>query len=129
MAARPPPNRSRLPIYLGLGVLAAGGYYLYAAGGDPKVAEKKFEHDAARASSAIKSELPGKGKEYKKGAEEWGDKAKSQFDSTASEISSKLDSSRKEAGRELQKKIDEADRKVEEGAAKAKSGVSSWFGK
>jgi hypothetical protein len=26
------------------------------------------------------------------------------------------------------KKIDEADRKVEEGAAKAKSGISSWFG-
>jgi hypothetical protein len=26
------------------------------------------------------------------------------------------------------KKIDAADRKVEEGASKAKSGISSWFG-
>jgi hypothetical protein len=37
---------------------------------------------------------------------------------------SKLEQYRKDAG----KKIDAADRKVEEGAAKAKSGVSSWFG-
>ena len=34
----------------------------------------------------------------------------------------------KQTGQSLQKKIDEADRKVEEGAAKAKSGISSWFG-
>jgi hypothetical protein len=37
---------------------------------------------------------------------------------------SKLEQYRKDAG----KKIDAADRKVEEGASKAKSGVSSWFG-
>ena len=35
--------RSRLPLVLGLTVAGAGGYYLYAAGGDPKVAEKKIE--------------------------------------------------------------------------------------
>ena len=36
-------SKSRLPLYLGLGVAAAGGYYLYAAGGDPKKATKKLE--------------------------------------------------------------------------------------
>lgn len=36
-------SRSRLPLYLGLGVAGVGGYYLYSAGGDPKVAQKKAE--------------------------------------------------------------------------------------
>lgn len=36
----------------------------------------------------------------------------------------KLEQYRKDAN----KKIDAADRKVEEGASKAKSGISSWFG-
>jgi hypothetical protein len=36
-------SKSRLPLYLGLGAAAAGGYYLYAAGGIPKQATKKFE--------------------------------------------------------------------------------------
>ena len=40
----------------------------------------------------------------------------------------KLEQYRKEASREAMKKIDAVDRKVEEGAAKAKSGISSWFG-
>ena len=35
--------KSRLPLMLGLTVAGAGGYYLYSAGGDPKVAEKKIE--------------------------------------------------------------------------------------
>jgi hypothetical protein len=43
MAGRPPPTKSRLPLYLGLTVAAGAGYYLYTAGGNPKVAEKQFE--------------------------------------------------------------------------------------
>jgi hypothetical protein len=35
---------------------------------------------------------------------------------------------RKEAGKEAMKSVDAFDRKVEEGAAKAKSGILSWFG-
>ena len=31
---------------LGLTVAGAGGYYLYSAGGDPKVAEKKIERES-----------------------------------------------------------------------------------
>jgi hypothetical protein len=32
---------------LGLAAVAGGGYYLYQAGGNPKVAEKKFESKLA----------------------------------------------------------------------------------
>ena len=35
--------RSRLPLYLGAGVVGVGGYYMYRAGGRPKLAEKEAE--------------------------------------------------------------------------------------
>ena len=47
MAGRPPPTKSRLPLYLGTIVAAGAGYYLYTAGGNPKVAEKQFERKQA----------------------------------------------------------------------------------
>ena len=35
---------SKKPIvWIGLGLAGAGGYYLYSAGGDPKVAQKNIE--------------------------------------------------------------------------------------
>jgi hypothetical protein len=40
----------------------------------------------------------------------------------------KFDQYRKDASNKTLEKIDAADRKIEEGAAKAKSGISSWFG-
>lgn len=36
-------TKSRLPLYLGLTAAGGVGYYLYSAGGNPKVAEKQFE--------------------------------------------------------------------------------------
>tara|TARA_R110002003_G_scaffold1005_9_gene22048 strand:- start:15280 stop:15684 length:405 start_codon:yes stop_codon:yes gene_type:complete len=72
-----------------LGVVAAGGvgYYLYSAGGDPKLAEKKAERmysnahgetindltsadDAANAIRRVKGDFPGQDKEAKKAGEE-----------------------------------------------------------
>lgn len=44
------------------------------------------------------------------------------------EAESKIDSARKEAGTELNKAVDSFDKNVTEGASKAKSGISSWFG-
>ena len=70
----------RRPVVLGgVAVAGAAGYYLYTAGGDPKVAEKRLQSasrsptaperetrlttrpkgDAASASAAIKARLPG----------------------------------------------------------------------
>ncbi|KAL3424487.1 hypothetical protein PVAG01_03768 [Phlyctema vagabunda] len=127
--------RSRVPLYLGLTAAGGVGYYLYSAGGSPKVAEKQFESDVAAASAKVKSELPGRTKEAQKDAEKWGTAAGEKFDAAtekaraeASKAEAKLDQYRKEVGKETLKKIDEVDRKVEEGAAKAKSGISSWFG-
>ncbi|KAI9769261.1 MAG: hypothetical protein M1840_004390 [Geoglossum simile] len=134
MSGMPPPNKSRLPLYLGLGVAAIGGYYLYSAG-DPKLARKEIEHDAARASSAVRSEIPGRDKEAMGAGVEWGQKAGSKVDSAvddarvkANTAGSKADQYRKDGERDLQQKIDQVDRKVEEGVSRAKSGVSSWFG-
>jgi len=120
-----------------LGVAAAGGvgYYLYNAGGDPKVAEKKFEADASRVSSQIKNELPGRGKEAKKEGEALVNQAGSKFDQASVDAKSKLaDAEAKarelsqKAGKDLNGAVDKFDKTVEEKAAKAKSGISSWFG-
>jgi hypothetical protein len=35
--------KSQLPLLLGLTAAGGVGYYLYTAGGNPKVAEKQFE--------------------------------------------------------------------------------------
>tara|TARA_R110002060_G_scaffold24879_8_gene33913 strand:+ start:2480 stop:2623 length:144 start_codon:yes stop_codon:yes gene_type:complete len=35
--------KSRAPLYLGLAAAGGVGYYLYNAGGNPKVAEKQVE--------------------------------------------------------------------------------------
>lgn len=42
-------SKSRLPLYLGLAAAGGVGYYFYQAGGDPKVAEKKFEGEVEAA--------------------------------------------------------------------------------
>lgn len=34
-------SKSRLPVYLGLGLAGAGGYYLYNSGGDANAAAEK----------------------------------------------------------------------------------------
>lgn len=36
-------SRSRLPLVLGLTAAGGVGYYLYSAGGDPKVAQRQAE--------------------------------------------------------------------------------------
>ena len=70
----------------GLAAVGAGTYYLYSAGGDPKLAEKKFERmssfntlsrqglivadDAATAARRVKGDFPGRDKEAKKAGEE-----------------------------------------------------------
>lgn len=45
MDSRPPPNKNRLPIYIGVGVAAVAGYYLYTAGGNTTVAKKEVERE------------------------------------------------------------------------------------
>ncbi|KAI1381048.1 hypothetical protein F4677DRAFT_441380 [Hypoxylon crocopeplum] len=128
-------SRSRLPLALGLTAAGGIGYYLYSAGGDPKVARKQAEADAHRASAQFKSELPGRGQEAKKDAEKYGAQAGAKVDSSLGKTQAELQKAAADAeayARDAKaaalKKVDEFDKKVETEASKAKSGISSWFG-
>ncbi|KAI2624999.1 hypothetical protein GGR54DRAFT_545723 [Hypoxylon sp. NC1633] len=128
-------SRSRVPLALGLTAAGGVGYYLYSAGGDPKVAQKKAEADAHRASAQFKSELPGRGEETKKDIEKYGAQAGAKADNALNKTQAELQKAAAEAeayARDAKnatlKKVDEFDKKVEAEASKAKSGISSWFG-
>ncbi|RFU79759.1 calcofluor white hypersensitive [Trichoderma arundinaceum] len=128
-------SRSRMPLVLGLGAAGGIGYYLYSAGGNAKAAEKKFESDAHRASATVKDKLPGRSpnaeKEFKGYGQEAGakiDKAWAEADREAGKLKSNAEAYAKDAKSEALRAVDKFDHKVEDGAAKAKSGISGWFG-
>ncbi|KAF2840145.1 hypothetical protein M501DRAFT_1015222 [Patellaria atrata CBS 101060] len=126
------------------GVAVAGGigYYLYQAGGSPKVAEKKFEHDAARLSSSMRSELPGREKEAKTEAKVLGAETGKKFDnamSEAKETTHKVDSKLEEYRANAEKKMEEYKKETESGLKSAvdkfdkttmekASQAKGWFG-
>ncbi|RCI09274.1 hypothetical protein L249_1539 [Ophiocordyceps polyrhachis-furcata BCC 54312] len=130
-------SRSRMPLILGTAAIGGIGYYLYNAGGNAKVAEDKFQNDVHRASANIKSQLPTTSSSDKteKDLRRYGsdagakiDDALAEADKQASKIKSNAEAYARDIRAEANKSIDKFDSKVEEGAAKAKSGVSSWFG-
>ncbi|KAI5467155.1 hypothetical protein BGZ63DRAFT_18762 [Mariannaea sp. PMI_226] len=129
-------SRSRLPLILGVGAATGVGYYLYQAGGDRKAAEAKFESDAHRAAVNGKSHLPGARKtdfenDLKSFAQNAGakvDEAIAEADKQASITRSTIESYAKDTKAEALKAVDKFDHKVEDGAAKAKGGIMSWFG-
>lgn len=141
MAAR------RTSVWLGAGAVGLGAYYMYQAGGSPKVAEKQMEHDAARLSSKVRGELPGKEKEAKTEAKVYAEQAGQKIDraiddakATTNKVDAKLegyrtnaekklDEYRKEAGKDLTSAVDKFDKTVEQKAAQSKSWIGSWFGK
>ncbi|KAK5992356.1 hypothetical protein PT974_05760 [Cladobotryum mycophilum] len=125
-------SRSRIPLVLGLGAAGGVGYYLFQAGGDTKAAEKKFESDLNKAAGRAQTgsspdaerELKGYGKEA--GAKI--DKTWAEADKQAGKLKKDAEAYAKDAKAEALKAVDKFDQKVEEGAAKAKGGISSWFG-
>ncbi|KAK2751725.1 hypothetical protein FQN55_009166 [Onygenales sp. PD_40] len=127
-------SKSRMPMYLGLAVAGAGGYYLYSAGGDPKRATRKFENDASRAGSKIRGEAGkavGTGEKVGAHIDEAAEKAK-RADERAAEYAKegvqKIEKVGHETAVDVNAKIDAFDKEVEQKAAEAKKGVSSWFG-
>lgn len=44
--------KSQLPLYLGIAAAGGVGYYLYTAGGSPKVAEKQFESTSPKGTTS-----------------------------------------------------------------------------
>ncbi|KAF3490961.1 uncharacterized protein GIQ15_00478 [Arthroderma uncinatum] len=139
-----PPNvpsvpKSRLPLWLGLAALGAGGYYLYSAGGDPKRATQKFESDASRALHGGK---PTSSTAAEKTGAQAGAKLDDAYDSVrdtarkfdegaverAKQGMDKLDKASHETAKDLSGKLESFDKAVEQKAAEAKSGLSSWLG-
>ncbi|KAK1783474.1 hypothetical protein QBC45DRAFT_399420 [Copromyces sp. CBS 386.78] len=129
-------SQSRVLPMLGAGVVGLGGYYIWKSSGSPSAAEKKFEADLHRGAAKIKSEMPGsshtdarhEGAEYGKQIGSKIDDAVSQADKTYSATKSQAEALAKDTKAEALKKVDQFDRTVEQKAAEAKSGVSSWFG-
>ncbi|KAL7949551.1 hypothetical protein V8C42DRAFT_214892 [Trichoderma barbatum] len=128
-------SKSRMPLILGAGAVGGIGYYLYGAGGNAKAAEKKFESDVDRASAKIRGKLPGDSPNAEKSLKGYGqetgakiDKAVADVDKEAYKLKKDAEAYAKDAKSEALKAVDKFDQKVEDGAAKAKSGISGWFG-
>jgi hypothetical protein len=124
-------SKSRMPALLGLTAAGGIGYYLYSAGGNPKVAQKQAEADAHKASAEVRSHLPGRSSQVQKDAESFGAQVGAKADSALGKTQAELAKARADAeayAKDVKagtlKKVDEFDRKVEAEAAKAKS----WFG-
>jgi len=127
-------SRTRVPLIVGLTAAGGIGYYLYGAGGNPKIAETKFESDVHKASANVKSHLPGTSPNVEGSAKTYGkeagakiDKAWGEADKKAGQAKSNAEAYAKEAKADALRAVDKFDNKVEDGAAKAKSGISSWF--
>ncbi|QIW94628.1 hypothetical protein AMS68_000146 [Peltaster fructicola] len=127
----------------GAGLVAvAGGYYLYQAGGSPKAAEKRFEHDVTKAASSVRGELPGKTDELKSGAKVYAADAGKKIDDLTHDAKrgianadakleqyrasaeKNIDAALKETRKEVNAAVDSFDKNV----SQAKSSVSGWFG-
>lgn len=100
---------------------------LYSAGGDPKLAQKKAEADASKASAKIKSEVPGKTKEAEKKAESLSQEASSNLEKANKDAQKALKDAearaaeyKDKAGKELNKAVDKFDATVEKKAAEGK---------
>ncbi|KAI9709208.1 MAG: hypothetical protein M1812_007731 [Candelaria pacifica] len=117
--------RARVPLAIGVVVAGAGGYYLYAAGGDSKVAQKKAEgehnlphvHDQAY-PFAPQADAARIGGSRQKSAQKQGEEI-------AQELGSKLDHTVDEA----RSKLSDADQKVEKYTKDLSKQVSSELGR
>lgn len=94
-------KKSNIGLYVGVALAGGVGYYLYTAGGSPKVAEKQFEGlshstrtqrttltliaaDVSKASAKVQEQLPGRANQAKKDGEKWASEAGAKLDSAVS---------------------------------------------
>ncbi|KAL8674645.1 MAG: hypothetical protein Q9168_000953 [Polycauliona sp. 1 TL-2023] len=136
----------------GVTIVAGGAYYLYSAGGNPGVAEKKLEHDVSAAGARLKGQDLSTKEAQKKG-EVFAKEAGATFDRAADDVrgnirqadqvitskmheaGTKVDQLKDEGtkafndtGKQLQQTADSFDKKVNQKTSEAKSGISSWLG-
>ncbi|EGY13331.1 hypothetical protein VD0002_g7776 [Verticillium dahliae] len=127
-------SKSKAPLAIGLTAAGGIGYYLFAAGGSPKVAEKKAEADAHRAAASIKSHLPGRDVGAQGTLGDAAARTGAKIDHAAAEADkqfgiakSNAEAFAKDAKAETLKSINEFDHKVENKASEVKKAASSWF--
>ncbi|KAL9021556.1 MAG: hypothetical protein Q9185_001204 [Variospora sp. 1 TL-2023] len=148
---------SRRALQIGGATVGVGAvYYLYSAGGNPSVAEKKLEHNISAAGARLKGQDTST-KEAQKKAEVVAKEAGATLDRTVDTVreevrqadrvitakmheagskldqlkddgSKKFDSAYKDTSKELQQTADTFDKTVNQKTAEAKSGISSWLG-
>ncbi|CAG9943553.1 unnamed protein product [Clonostachys rosea f. rosea IK726] len=128
-------SKSRTPLLIATAAAGGVGYYLYSAGGNAKAAENKFESDLHKASASVKARLPGNSPNAEKELKGYGaeagakiDEAIAEADKQAGRLKSNAEAYAKEARSETLKAVDKFDNSVQDGTAKAKGGISSWFG-
>ncbi|KAL8918276.1 MAG: hypothetical protein Q9208_007444 [Pyrenodesmia sp. 3 TL-2023] len=148
---------NRRALQIGGGAIVAGGaYYLYSAGGNPSVAEKKLEHDMSAAGARLRGQDLSSQEAQKKGevlAKEAGAALDRTVDTVRGEIKqadkvitakmheagSKLDhlkedgtktveAAYKDTAKDLKQTTDNFDKTVTKKTAEAKSGIASWLG-
>ncbi|KAL4725465.1 hypothetical protein ACLX1H_007614 [Fusarium chlamydosporum] len=125
-------SKSRMPLIIGGGAAVGIGYYLYAAGGNPRAAEKKFEADAHGAAADMKARFPGRHADTESDLKGAGaavgqkiDQVTAEADRQAGVVKSNVKSVAKDAKAEAMRVVDKFDNRVEAEAAKAKGGISS----
>ncbi|EDU39694.1 hypothetical protein PtrSN002B_004139 [Pyrenophora tritici-repentis] len=143
----------RFATYGGLAAVGGATYYLYSAGGDPKLAEKKAEHDAATAARKLRGDYPGQDKELKKAgeegyeavrarAEQYADQARAEAKKAEQKLDTYSRDAKKQyedakliaekefhaAGKQVNAAANKFDAVVEDKAAKTSSWFGGWFG-
>ncbi|KAL2868357.1 uncharacterized protein BJX67DRAFT_380162 [Aspergillus lucknowensis] len=124
------PAKSRTGLYLGIGAVGVGAYYLYRAGGSPQAAKDEMKYDAnkarAKAPGAEKAERAGEtaGLETNLNIEEAANNPRTRNSDLTAQAQRKLD----EVGQAGKDQASKVRSEVEEKASEAKSTVSGWFG-
>ncbi|GKZ30381.1 hypothetical protein AbraIFM66950_008951 [Aspergillus brasiliensis] len=123
-------SKNPTALYLGIAALGAGGYYMYRAGGDPKVAKEEVKHDAhlarLKAPTGDQAEKAGEKAAYETRLNV--DEAIDTASKDAKNGMNRLEKIGRDTTSELRSGAEKLEGKVEEKTAEAKGAVSGWFG-
>ncbi|KAJ4337973.1 hypothetical protein N0V87_004321 [Didymella glomerata] len=112
----------RFATFGGLAAVGGATYYLYSAGGDAKLAEKKFEHDAANATRRVRGDFPGQDKEAKKAGEEGYEAVRA----TAQDYANRASAEAKKAEADLRAYTQQAQNKAQAYSAEAQNKAQEY---
>ncbi|PYI07477.1 hypothetical protein BO78DRAFT_396344 [Aspergillus sclerotiicarbonarius CBS 121057] len=124
-------SKNPTALYLGIAALGAGGYYMYRAGGDPKVAKEEMKQDAhiarLKTPTGDQAEKAGEKAAYETRLNV--DEAINTTRAEAKDNLNRLEKITRDTTAELRSGAEKIEGKMEEKAAEAKGSISGWFGK